>query len=433
MSPAGFPDLPSGWSWNELGTLCINIDDGDWIETKDQGGSDYRLLQVSNIGVGTFRETNKFRFISQSTFDRIRCTEIQPNHVLVSRMPDPIGRAWCVEVLAHRAVTAVDVAIVETDPSRLLPKYCAYYLNSPLNLRYAGSRASGTTRLRITRRDLSGFPIPVPEIKVQERIVGLLSAYDELIENNARRIEILQEMAQAIYREWFVEFRYPGHEDVPLVDSELGPIPEGWTVSDLGSVCTRVQAGGTPSRKNPEFWDDGVINWFRTTELQDGFLFDSSEKISQAGLEGSSAKMFEAGSILMAIYGSPTVGRLGILTRDATCNQAALALVPDETVLSHPFLYQTLTSLREHFNSIAQGAAQQNISKATVSGTLMMLPPRPLVDLYDQLAVPIWDLTRTLTEELGTLRETRDLLLPRLMSGEIDVSGLDIELADASV
>jgi hypothetical protein len=278
----------------------------------------------------------------------------------------------------------------------------------------------------------SGY-LPLPPIAPQQKIVSILSAYDELIENNARRIEILEEMAQAIYREWFVDFRYPGHEDVPLVDSELGPIPEGWAVSNLGSVCTRVQAGGTPSRKNSEFWDDGVINWFRTTELQDGFLFDSSEKISHAGLEGSSAKMFEAGSILMAIYGSPTVGRLGILTRDATCNQAALALVPDETVISHPFLYQTLTSMREHFNSIAQGAAQQNISKATVAGTLMMLPPRPLVDLYDQMAVPMWDLTRTLTEELGNLRETRDLLLPRLISGEIDVSELEIELADSSV
>jgi type I restriction enzyme S subunit len=331
--------------------------------------------------------------------------------------------------------TAVDshVTLIRPDLSRVDGAYFGYCICALQSvIEGMGVGATGQTELSRIRLSEDLF-LRLPPIEDQRLIGQILWRFDQALENNARRIEILEEMAQAIYREWFVEFRYPGHEDVPLVDSELGPIPEGWSVSDLSSVCTRMQAGGTPSRKNPEFWDDGVINWFRTTELQDGFLFDSSEKISQAGLEGSSAKMFEAGSILMAIYGSPTVGRLGVLTRDATCNQAALALVPDETFLSHPFLYQTLTSMREHFNSIAQGAAQQNISKATVAGTLMMLPPRPLVDLYDHLAVPIWDLTRTLTEELGNLHETRDMLLPKLISGEIDVSELGIELADSSL
>lgn len=332
-----------------------------------------------------------------------------------------------------RIAATVNQAIcgLEVDRNRADSRYVFYALRHTREA--LTSQAMGAAQQNLNQDLIRNFEIPLPGLNVQWRVGSILSAFDEFIENSMRRIEILDEMAQAIYREWFVEFRYPGHEDVPLVDSELGPIPEGWAVSGLGSVCTRIQAGGTPSRKNPEFWDDGDINWFRTTELQDGFLFDSTEKISQAGLEGSSAKMFDAGSILMAIYGSPTVGRLGILTRDATCNQAALALVPDETVLSHPFLYQTLAAMREHFNSIAQGAAQQNISKATVAGTLVRLPPRNLVDLYDQLAVPIWDLTRTLTQQVRNLRETRDLLLPKLISGEIDVSELDIELAGSSV
>ena len=423
MSPAGFPDLPSGWSWHELGTLCINIDDGDWIETKDQGGSDYRLLQVSNIGVGTFRETNKFRFISQSTFDRIRCTEIQPNHVLVSRMPDPIGRAWCVEVLAHRAVTAVDVAIVETDPSRLLPKYCAYYLNSPLNLRYAGSRASGTTRLRITRRDLSGFPIPVPEIKVQERIVGLLSAYDELIENNLRRIEILEEMAQAIYREWFAEFRYPGHEDVPLVDSELGPIPEGWEVTGFASAAEFINGFAF---KPSHFRAEG-LPIVKIKELKNGITSETP----RASLSEVPAKyLLEDGDLLFSW--SADLDAYLWAGGDAWLNQHLFVVRPSSDV-SKLFLFHSLRNRMGEFRARSQGTTMKHIKRSALSEVHFVQPSVSEMAEFETLISPLHELILNLTKSNRNLRETRDMLLPKLISGEIDVSELDIELADSSV
>lgn len=439
MSPAGFPDLPSGWSWHELGTLCINIDDGDWIETKDQGGSDYRLLQVSNIGVGTFRETNKFRFISQSTFDRIRCTEIQPNHVLVSRMPDPIGRAWCVEVLAHRAVTAVDVAIVETDPSRLLPKYCAYYLNSPLNLRYAGSRASGTTRLRITRRDLSGFPIPVPEIKVQDRIVGLLSAYDELIENNTRRIEILEEMAQAIYREWFVEFRYPGHEDDPLVDSELGPIPKGWTVRRLGE-CVAAEKG--LSYKGEFLTDEGTpMANLKCFDRTGGFRRSGSKpysgpfKVQHSIVPGdlivANTDLTQAGTVI----GSPALVPHRGFEEGGLISHHLFAVRFSASSVDKHYLYRALQN--ERFRSYARGCA----SGTTVLGFRasdflsfpLVVPDLEVQAAFSSIVSDLYSLSERLSELSENLSETRDLLLPKLISGEIDVSELDIELAGSSV
>ena len=303
-----------------------------------------------------------------------------------------------------------------------LEKRFAYYLfaSDLVRSQIRGSATGATVRHTAPGR-VGAVMVRLPPIGSQRRIAEVLRAYDELIEINTRRIKILEEVAQSIYKEWFVNFRYPGHENVPLVDSALGPIPEGWEVAPLGELCSRLQAGGTPRRGEEDFWADGTVDWYRTTELQDGFLFNSAEKISERAIQSSSARMFEAGTILMAIYGSPTVGRLGVLTKPASCNQAALGLVPDHQRLPVPLLYWHLMELRQHFNSIAQGAAQQNISKAKVAETLVLVPPAATSHDFAVCVEPAWELIRTLSVAVSNLRQTRDLLLPRLVSGEITV------------
>ncbi len=224
------------WRELELSEVTLDIADGDWIETKDQGGIHYRLLQVSNIGLGCFRETGKYRYVTEETFRRLRCTEITPGMVLVARMPDPVGRAWFVDRLDGPAITAVDVAIITPDPSVLDGRFCSYALNAPTQLAEWAAAAGGTTRMRITRKQLAAARLQIPGLSEQRRIAATLALFDDLIENNRRRIELLEQMAQAIYREWFVRFRYPGHEDASLVDSPLGPIPDGWRVATIGEL-----------------------------------------------------------------------------------------------------------------------------------------------------------------------------------------------------
>jgi type I restriction enzyme S subunit len=172
--------VPQGWSVRPLREVSTRVLDGDWIETKDQGGRDYRLLQVSNVGLGSFRETGKYRYVSEATFVRLGCTAITLGSILVSRMPDPVGRAWYVDHLDQPAITAVDVAIVEPDQAVIDPRYFALYLNSPRNLEYAAQRASGTTRLRITRRDLETFPILVPPSDVRAAFGAVLEGVGAL-------------------------------------------------------------------------------------------------------------------------------------------------------------------------------------------------------------------------------------------------------------
>ncbi len=176
--------VPEGWDKGCLSD-CANVEDGDWIESKDQGGEDYRLLQVSNIGVDSFVETGNLRFINSGTFRRLNCREVVPGQILISRMPDPIGRAWLVTEMPWRMITAVDVAIVEPKTDRVTPHYLLQHLNSPTNLELSKQHATGATRLRISRRSVCALPALIPPLALQV-------SFAELVEEGYRMRSILQ-------------------------------------------------------------------------------------------------------------------------------------------------------------------------------------------------------------------------------------------------
>jgi type I restriction enzyme S subunit len=307
------------------------------------------------------------------------------------------------------------------DPDRLDADYFYYVLQQDRLKAEMQTHAYGAAQPNISPSLIHNLTIPLPPLPTQRKIADILSAYDDLIENNTRRIAILEEMAQRLYQEWFVHFRYPGHEEVPLVDSELGPIPEGWRVLPLGSACDRISSGGTPSRREPTFWSNPTIPWFKTKELQEGFLFGSEESISEVALSRSSARLFEPGTILMAIYAAPTVGRLGIVTEPSSCNQAALGLVGNPAVATQSYLFYKRQELRPEFNRSSQGAAQQNISKEKVAATRAVFPPIKLLRRFDSMVVAQWSMIKNLSLSNLTASEAKASLLPRLVSGTLQL------------
>jgi type I restriction enzyme, S subunit len=148
------------------------------------------------------------------------------------------------------------------------------------------SMAGASGRQRADIRAIENLKVHVPSLPIQRKITSILSAYDDLIENNTRRIKILEEMAQSIYREWFVRFRFPGHEKVKMVDSLLGKIPSDWEILPIGNAIETL-GGGTPSKKTPEYWEPAEVTWFTPSDLtasKSMFMFDSSGKISLEGL-----------------------------------------------------------------------------------------------------------------------------------------------------
>lgn len=171
---------PAGWLSAPIASVCSKYDDGDWLETKDQGGTDFRIVQISNIGMNCFVETGNWRGITQATFDRLNCQEILPGDMVVSRMPRPIGRAWMAWKMPFRMVTAVDGAIVRANTRKVSPYYLLFHINSEQNVRLCEVNATGTTRPRITRRAMGQLPILLPPMSLQEQFAKVAELTNEM-------------------------------------------------------------------------------------------------------------------------------------------------------------------------------------------------------------------------------------------------------------
>lgn len=376
--------------------------------------------------VNTDRYVRVQRFLSTAGLEDLRAIALPPRAVCFVCIGATIGKIC---MTADQSVTNQQINSIIVDQGGFCPEF-VYYALSTFKDRVK-ARAGGAATPIVNKSSFSDVEIEAPPLPVQRRIASILGAYDDLIEVNRRRIAILEDMARRLFEEWFVRFRYPGHEGVRLVATQEGPVPEGWLKAKLGDVCMTMRAGATPSRQTAKFWELGSVDWYTTGELQDCFLLGSKERISQGAIDAGKGRLFPAGTIFMAIYGSPTVGRLGISVEPCSANQAALAMQPDGRVIGLWFLWHTLWSRRAYFNSIALGAAQQNISKEKVRDAEIVVPPRHIIGTFERTVGPIWELRRNTEMQQKKLEEARDLLLPRLISGALPIAAAERELEAA--
>ena len=297
-------------------------------------------------------------------------------------------------------------------------QFLYYWLVSPQGKAELQKCTIGSSQSAFTIVLLKGMEIELPPLPVQRRIASILSAYDELIENNQRRIQILETMARALYREWFVEFRFPGHERIPRVTSPIGDIPQSWEVKTVADSF-EISGGGTPSRKEFSYWDEGTVQWFAPSDLTVAgtmFMDDSPECITTRGLAESSARLFPAFSVMMT--SRATIGSIAINTHEACTNQGFITCLPNERVPLY-FLLQWLTDTVPKFKLLASGATFKEISRG-VFKTIEFLHPSPtLVRRFESHVEPMAKQILALQRQATNLRRTRDLLLPRLLSGQV--------------
>ena len=291
------------------------------------------------------------------------------------------------------------------------PRFVAYLLGR-LDLAQLNS---GAAQPSLNRNFVYGVRIRFPGCGQQRRIVELLSAYDDLIENNRRRIVLLEQSARLLYREWFVHLRFPGHEHVKVVDG----VPEGWAIKSIADMFDTT-SGGTPSRSIPEFFV-GDINWVKTQELDELFIFDTEEHISEAALKSSAAKLFPKRTLLVSIYGGTNIGRTGLLATAAASNQACVALMPKRHPDDVLFAQKWLQESRGYLVGLGQGAAQTNISQQTLRSQKMLVPTVELLDEFVGSIKAMYQQIANLCQQNAKLRDARDLLLPRLISGDLVV------------
>ncbi|AWX07959.1 restriction endonuclease subunit S [Prevotella intermedia] len=287
----------------------------------------------------------------------------------------------------------------------------AYYtlLNSHLE-----TRTRGAAQPFISYDLLNRVAVYAPVIETQNKIASILSTYDTLIENNNRRIRLLEQMAENLYKEWFVRFRFPGHEKVEMENG----LPKGWKRTKLIEEC-QTSSGGTPSRSKSEYYINGTIPWIKTGELQDNILINTEEYITEDAVKHSSAKIFPKGTLLMAMYGV-NIGKLGISEIEATCNQACCVFTPKQIDYKY-YLYHYFKSIREYLLSISFGAAQQNLSQELIKAIKVIFPNESINTNFVRKIEPLYKKISFLQKQNTLLTRQRDLLLPRLMSGKLEV------------
>lgn len=286
-----------------------------------------------------------------------------------------------------------------------------------------GEGSTGQTELSRIRLEEEVF-INVPPIKIQNNIAEILLNIDKKLEINNKIIENLESQAQAIFKSWFVDFE--PFQDRNFVESELGLIPEGWEVNQIGKI-TSCKLGGTPSRKKEDFWG-GEIPWINSGAVNKERILHGTEYITEEGLNSSATKLLPKKTTLVAITGA-TLGKVSLLEIDCCTNQSVIGILENEE-MPYEFIYLFIKKNIKNIILNKTGAAQQHINLNDIRTTKILIPDSSVMGLFKNLMSPIFRQIENLHFQNQTLAQTRDTLLPRLMSGEIDVSNIKIDDED---
>jgi type I restriction enzyme S subunit len=350
-------------------------------------------------------------------------------------------------------------------------RWLYYYLTSPHAQTLIRQHSRGTTQAYVPLGTLRDFPIRVPEDRdVMRAITNVLGSIDDEIDLNGHINQTLEAMAQAIFKSWFIDFdpvkakitaieqrqdplraamraisgkteseldQLPReHYDQlaataalfpdELKESELGEIPKGWNVGAFKQCCVRVESGGTPSRREPKFWQ-GTIPWLTSGEVRDVVVLDTKQTITSEGLESSSAKLWPPMTTVVAMYGA-TAGQVCLLAKEMTANQACCALIPIKEFKAFIFIAarQSIQQLSEK----ASGSAQQNLNKSLVENHAHVIPTKSVAEKYEKATENLLQRWIQNQKETTTLGMIRDTLLPKLLSGELSVADLAADLGE---
>ena len=292
-----------------------------------------------------------------------------------------------------------------------------YYLLRMKHIRQlaANSMTGASGRQRADLKFIKRIQWDFPPLNVQQTISATLSAYDNLIEVNNKRIKALEQMAENLYKEWFVRFRFPGHEAAVFENG----MPKGWERARISKFYI-TSSGGTPSRETEEYYENGTIPWIKTGEMQDCLLIETEERITETAIKNSSAKLFSKDSVLMAMYGV-NIGKLAYSTMDATCNQACCVFRDKAGINTKHYLFHCLMSIRDYLMLISFGAAQQDLSQDLIKRIRILRPDDATLMAFERAIEPLYIERKHLLGLNSKLIKQRDLLLPRLMCGKLEV------------
>ncbi|MCR6699857.1 MAG: restriction endonuclease subunit S [Dokdonella sp.] len=410
--------FPDHWKTDSVSELCTDVVDCvNKTAPVVDGPTEYKMIRTTNVKAGRIN-LDDCRYVDEATF--VKWTRrIQPkrNDIVLTREA-PLGEVGLLRsdepvFLGQRTM------LYRANPEKLDQRFLYYSMLGPLVQGQIRSQGSGATVEHLRVPDAESFLVAYPPLDEQRRIAALLSAYDDLIANNQRRIALLESMAEEIYREWFARMRFPGYE---TAEHERG-IPSGWQAS-TAAVMVHVQGGGTPSTEVGQYWG-GEIPFFSPKDSHDGaYCLQTEQSITELGLENCASRLFPKDTIFITARG--TVGNLVLAGQPMAMNQSCYALVPKIDKKPY-FVFAGLRCAVNVIKGISNSGVFDNVVMDTFKIIPLIDPGDALRDRYNEVAGPIYEQSLMLRRANSHLCATRDALLPRLISGKLRVEALDIQ------
>jgi type I restriction enzyme S subunit len=435
------------WNTVPISELYDGLYDGPHAtpKTSDSGPV---FLGIKNVTDDGHLDMSDVRHIAEEDFARwTRRVEPKPGDIVFTY--EATLNRYAIIPEGFRGCLGRRMALIRTDAKKVDAGFLFYYFFSPAWREVIKKNMmTGATVDRIPLITFPNFPVSVPPLPVQRRIAGILSAYDELMENSQRRIRLLEAMARALYREWFVHFRFPGHDNSagvpnwtaesrpegvsamdganqnhPRVASPLGDIPQGWAVRKLADFVT-TKYGYTESTNiepvGPKYLRGMDIN-------KTSFIDWSEVPYCPISPEEKEAYRLRVGDVVVIRMADP--GKVGIVEQevDAVFASYLIRVAPKDTRLSPYFLFYLMESAEYYafITGASTGTTRKSASAGVIAEYQFVLPPQELVEQFERRVSEIRSLLTTLLKKTVNLRRTRDLLLPRLLSGQIDMEKLE--------
>lgn len=308
------------------------------------------------------------------------------------------------------------------DEKNLHLNYLYHVISSDMYEKILFDRGTGSGQPNLSPEIILGTEIPMPNLTIQKKISSILDNINSKITLNKKINKNLDELCHSLFKYYFIDF-IPFCDD-DFIDSDIGEIPKEWSITTVGNILD-CKLGGTPSRSNESYWG-GSIAWINSGKVNDFRIIEPSEYITEKGLKKSATKLLPAKTTVIAITGA-TLGQISLLEIDSCANQSVIGIIPN---INYPyeFVYPLISSILIDLLKHQTGGAQQHINKNNVESFKIICPPAEIISEYKTIVSPIYSKISDNCFEIEKLQKLRDTLLPKLMSGEIDVSKINCDL-----
>ncbi len=430
LKEIGTEKIPADWEFRELKTLLKNK---GYI--RGPFGSALRRPELKSSGVPVYEQANaiydhrNFRFfIDDKKCEEMKRFMVEENDLLIS-CSGTFGKVSIIRVNDQKGIISQALLILRPDSSKINPEFLKYFFVSDEGFNAIASRSLGSVQVNIAKREvIEKIELAIPKDRQeQDKIIKILSDLDSKVKLNQQMNQTLEEIAQTLFKKWFIDFEFPNEKGNSYKSSggkmvwseELQKeIPAEWRISIIGAEAETV-LGGTPSTQRKDFWDNGTIAWINSGKVNEFRITEPSALITKEAVDNSATKLLPKGATVLAITGA-TLGQMSKLEIDTCANQSVVGIVQKKSV-TNEYIYCWLKENIGTLLSGQTGGAQQHVNKNDVNNMKIVVPLQKEILAFQFLIKPIFESISNNCFELQSLDNTRDYLLPKLMSGKIRV------------